>query len=66
MKTQLIYGYIKDNIMINDKFGMNTGIRIDQYRYKPQLSHLKYENTKEDERIKLSRPKRNFHPLITL
>ncbi|MFY1026223.1 TonB-dependent hemoglobin/transferrin/lactoferrin family receptor [Actinobacillus seminis] len=59
VKTQLIYGYIKDNIMINDKFGMNTGIRIDQYRYKPQLSHLKYENTKEDERIAVA-PKKKF------
>ncbi|SUU37918.1 hemoglobin-haptoglobin utilization protein B [Actinobacillus seminis] len=45
--------------MINDKFGMNTGIRIDQYRYKPQLSHLKYENTKEDERIAVA-PKKKF------
>ncbi len=59
VKTKLVYGYIKDNIIINDKFGVNAGIRVDQYRYKPQVSNLKYENTRANEIITAA-PKKKF------
>lgn len=62
VKTQLIYGYLKDDILINDKFGIHTGIRMDHYRYKPQISDLKYENSKVNEVITAA-PQKTFSTL---
>lgn len=48
VKSTLLYAYLKDDLMINDNFGLNFGIRADKYKYSPKISELRYENSYQE------------------
>ncbi|WP_169776933.1 TonB-dependent hemoglobin/transferrin/lactoferrin family receptor [Campylobacter mucosalis] len=47
VKSELLYVYLNDNIVLNDKLSMNFGTRFDKYHYRPQEAQLPYENSKQ-------------------
>ncbi|WP_169752980.1 TonB-dependent hemoglobin/transferrin/lactoferrin family receptor [Campylobacter mucosalis] len=47
VKSELLYVYLNDDIILSDKLSMNFGARFDKYHYKPQEAQLPYENSKK-------------------
>lgn len=62
VKSKLFYAYLRDNIIVNDKFSIIAGLRFDQYRYKPELSGLKYELSRKKD-VMEAMPKTKFSAL---